>query len=123
MFIARLVIGVYFITHGYSHFAKRDMLAGYAQSRGMKGASVMLPISGAAIILGGLALIFGVYAQLALVGLAVFLVLTSFMVHNFWKDTDPMKRMQERTSFESNIALAAALLLSVPFVYFWMWTL
>lgn len=120
-FIGRLIVGAYFISHGYGHIKHRAGVMGYAQARGMgaKIASPLVLISGIGIILAGIGLVLGILINIALIGLIVFLVAVSFMTHNFWKDTDPTKRAQERLSFEGNIALAAALLMVLSFVSGW----
>lgn len=114
--VGRIIVGLYFITHGYAHIKHKANMVGYAQSRGMKMAPQMVLISGIGIMLAGAGLIVGILPEIALIGMIVFLVAVSVMVHNFWKDTDPAKRSQERTSFEGNIALAAALLMVLGFV-------
>lgn len=118
--IGRIIVGLYFITHGYAHIKHKAAMIGYAQSRGMKMAPNMVLVSGIGIMLAGAGLIVGIFPEVALIGMMVFLIAVSVMVHNFWKDTDPAKRSQERTSFEGNIALAAALLMVLSFVSGWV---
>ena len=116
--IGRIVVGAYFISHGYSHIKHKAGVMGYAIARGMnpKIASPLVLISGVGIILAGIGLILGVLTSIALIGMIVFLIAVSTMTHNFWKDADPTKRAQERLSFEGNLALAAALLMVLGFV-------
>lgn len=118
--IGRIVVGLYFISHGYSHIKHKAGMIGYAQSRGMKMAPQLVLISGVGIMLAGAGLTIGVLPEVALIGMIVFLIAVSVMVHNFWKDADPAKRSQERLSFEGNIALAAALLMVLSFVSGWV---
>lgn len=117
--VGRLIVGAYFISHGYSHIKHRAGLIGYAQSRGMKTAPTLVLISGIGIMLAGAGLILGILTNIVLVALIVFLVAVSVMVHNFWKDTDPARRSQERQSFEGNIALAGALLIILSSMSGW----
>lgn len=116
--VGRIIVGLYFITHGYAHIKHKANMMGYAISRGMnvKMASHLVLISGVGIMLAGAGLIIGILSEIALIAMIVFLIAVSVMVHNFWKDIDPAKRSQERTSFEGNIALAAALLMVLGFV-------
>ena len=118
--IGRIVVGLYFISHGYSHIKHKAGVVGYAQSRGMKMAPQLVLVSGGGIMLAGAGLIVGILPEVALIGMIVFLIAVSVMVHNFWKDSDPTKRSQERLSFEGNIALAAALLMVLSFVSGWV---
>lgn len=116
--IGRVLVGAYFISHGYAHIKHKMGVVGYAQARGMnpKIAGPLVLISGVGIILAGIGLILGILTNIALIGMIAFLVAVSVMTHNFWKDTDPTKRAQERLSFEGNLALAAALLMVLPYV-------
>lgn len=41
----------------------------------------------------------------------LFLLPVTFMVHTFWKTSDPMEKMSERIQFEKNMALLGAALM------------
>ena len=66
-------------------------------------------ISGVGIIAGGIAIIVGIWADLAALGLAVFLFFTTFFIHNFWTlRGDPMARQMDMTQFTKDLALLGA---------------
>jgi len=114
--IGRVLAGGYFLVMGINHFAKTEMMTGYAQGRGVFSPKGAVIISGLALFLGGLGLLLGLYVQWSVALLVLFLLLSSFMVHHFWNDTDPMVRSGEMTNFLKNAALLGLLLmiLAVP---------
>jgi len=107
--IGRVVLALYFISGGLNHLMKREMLTGYAQSKGLSAPGLMVMLSGLALILGGLALLLGVFVFWALWGLIIFLVLVAFIMHRFWADQDPQTKMNDMINFRAALALAAAL--------------
>ena len=69
------------------------MMTGYAASKGTPFPSLAVLGSGMMIMLGGLGVIFGQYIQISLALIAFFLLAITPVMHNFWKETDPNKKM------------------------------
>lgn len=114
--IGRLLFGGFFIMSAISHFTKMEMLAGYSQFKGVPMSKTAVIITGILLLLGGLGILFGVYVEIAVLALAVFLVSVTFIMHAFWKVQDPNMRMSEMVHFMKNLALLGAvlMLLSIP---------
>ena len=114
--LGRILLGGYFITSGYNHFKNVGMLKGYVQSKGIPMPREAVLLSGLMMILGGLGILLGVYIQLSILLLTVFLFVTTLKMHQFWKVTDHMARMGEEINFKKNMALLGALLilLAIP---------
>ena len=114
--LGRVLLGGYFVMSGYSHFKNVKMLAGYAQSKGVPMPSAAVLLTGFMRIVGGLGIFFGVYIELSVLLLAVFLIVTSFSMHQYWKVTDQMAKMSESVNFKKNMALLGAIimLLAIP---------
>ena len=114
--VGRIIFGGYFIMSGINHFTKREMMVGYAKSKGVKGASFWVSIGGLVILLGGLGVLLGVYVGLSVLLLVIFLLVVSFKMHAFWAVTDPMMKMPEMVNFMKNMALvgAALMILGIP---------
>lgn len=112
--IGRILYGGFFIMNGLNHFLKSEALKGYAATKGVKPFWVYF--SGLLILLGGLGILLGVYVQLAVLFIAVFLIAVSFIMHNYWRDTDPNMKMSDMVNFMKNMALlgAALALLAIP---------
>lgn len=114
--LGRVLFGGYFIMNGYNHLKNLNSLTGYAQSKGVPMPKVAVFVSGLMLLLGGLGVVTGVRVSYAVVLLSVFLVVTTFQMHQYWKVSDPMARMGEHVNFYKNLALLGAvlLLLSIP---------
>ena len=62
------------------------------------------------LALGGIGVLFGIWADLAALLLVAFLLPTAFLMHGFWKETDPQARQLEMIQFQKDTALAGAAL-------------
>jgi len=62
------------------------------------------------LLLGGLSVILGVWADLGALVLAVLLVVMAVKMHDFWKHTDPQAKQGEMIGFMKNIGLAGGAL-------------
>ncbi len=103
--IGRILFSLLFIGAGIGHLAKPQDTAAYAESRGVPGAAPLVRVSGLLIAAGGLGVLLGVMMDLAALGLAVYAVLTAFMIHHFWSDNEPTRTM-EMSLFMKNLTIA-----------------
>ena len=110
-FIGRILFGLYFIQAGFNHFARLDMMAGYAGAKSVPAPKFGVAFSGLMLLFGGVTTLLGVWMPAAGIVLAVALLLFSFYLHNFWTVTDPGQRMAETTNFFKNLGLVAASLM------------
>ena len=101
---------------GYNHFKNLGMLTGYAKSKGVPMPREAVLLTGLMMVLGGLGILLWVYLKFAIFLLGVFLLVTTFTMHQYWKVTDPTQKMGEMVNFNKNMALLGALLLlfSIP---------
>jgi uncharacterized membrane protein YphA (DoxX/SURF4 family) len=70
----------------------------------------------------GVSIILGIFTSIALFGLIVFLFITSFTMHAFWKDTDAGSKMNNNIAFMKNMALLGACLM-MYFIESWTMSL
>ena len=105
--------------NGYNHFKNLNMLTGYAQSKGVPMPKAAVALTGVMLSVGGLGILTGVYVQYALLVLALFLLVTTFQMHQFWKIQDPMGRMGEEINFKKNLALLGAVLMLMSLAMPW----
>jgi putative oxidoreductase len=61
--------------------------------------------------MGGFSILLGLYMEIGTWLLVLFLLPTSFLMHNFWQDMDPMQQQVEGAMFMKNIALSGAALI------------
>ena len=109
--IARVLFALLFISSGLSHLTKVEAMSGYAQFKKVPAPKLAVIVTGIIIILGGLYVALGVYADLGALFLAIFLLLTAFMMHNFWTISDPQAKQGETINFFKNLSLAGAALI------------
>jgi putative oxidoreductase len=113
--IGRILFAALFLGSGYAHLAMTDALAGFAQSKGVPMARLVTIVSGVMLVVGGLSVLLGVWADLGSLILVAFLVPTAILMHGFWKESDPMARQQEMTQFQKDLALGGAALMLFAF--------
>ena len=111
--IGRILIGGFFLIAGFNHFARLNMMAGYAKMKGIPAPALAVSGSGLLILLGGASLLLGFHPTIGVILLVIFLVPTSFMIHNFWAIQDPQAKMNEMAQFEKNIAILGLLLMTL----------
>lgn len=111
--IGRIMFGGYFAMSGFNHFKNGKMLIGYSSSKKVPMPGLAVYFSGALIFFGGLGVILNIYAVWSLALIIAFLLPVSFMIHSYWKNSDPMARMTEMTHFLKNMALVGAALMLI----------
>lgn len=103
--ISRVLFGGYFLWNAYNHFKNSDSLASYAASKKVPSPKMAVIGSGALLLIGGLGIVFGVFVGIAVLALLLFLVPVTYMMHDYWNETDPMARMNQKINFTKNAAL------------------
>ncbi|MGW4534790.1 DoxX family protein [Nocardia sp. NPDC004340] len=113
--IGRILFALLFLGSGFGHLAQRESMAQYAQFKGIPMPTLAVPASGVLLLAGGLSVLLGVWADLGALLLILFLVPTAFLMHAFWKETDPEAKQGEMVNFNKDIALAGASLMLFAF--------
>ncbi len=113
--LGRIFYSFLFITSGFAHVQNRKMMAGYAQSKGVPAAELMVVASGLVELVGGLLVLLGYQSRIGAWLIILFLVPVTFAMHAFWKVTDPMQKVHERVNFFKNLSLLGAALLIAYF--------
>lgn len=112
--LGRVIFGGFFIYNGINHFIQLDGMKGYAASKGLPAPALAVAGSGALMLLGGLSVLLGLWPQIGLWFLILFLVAAAVMMHNFWAVPEEQKQA-EMINFTKNIALAGAALMMLIF--------
>ena len=116
--IGRVLFVAIFFGSGAAHFTHTADTAGYATSRGVSNAELLVRVSGVQILIGGLMVLLGVWMDLGFLILAAFLLPTALLVHTFWKVEDPQEMNIERAMFMKNLALTGACVMLFALVSF-----
>jgi uncharacterized membrane protein YphA (DoxX/SURF4 family) len=111
LIIGRVLFALLFINSGIAHLTKVEAMTGYAQYKKVPAAKLSVIVSGLMVLVGGLYIAFGVYADLGALLIAIFLVPTAVLMHAFWKESDATAKQNETISFFKNISMAGAALI------------
>jgi putative oxidoreductase len=117
LLIGRVLFVALFLGSAVGHLTQTDAMAGYAASKGVPMARPATVVSGVLMVLGGLSVLLGVWGDLGALLLFVFLVPTAFLMHAFWRETDPTAKQVEMVQFNKDVALAGATL-----AFFWVFS-
>jgi uncharacterized membrane protein YphA (DoxX/SURF4 family) len=106
-----VLFALLFISSGINHFTKNEAMTGYAKYKKVPMAKAAVYLSGLMILLGGIYIVLGFYADLGALLIALFLIPTAFLMHAFWKETDPTAKQNETIGFFKDLSLAGAALI------------
>jgi putative oxidoreductase len=117
LLVGRVLFGALFVASAIGHLTQTKAMAGYAASRGVPMATAATLLTGGQILLGGFSVILGVWGDLGSLLLVVFLAGTAVLMHQFWRESEPMNRQMEMVQFNKDVALAGAAL-----GFFWVFS-
>ncbi|MCD2199197.1 DoxX family protein [Halobacterium sp. KA-4] len=109
LLVGRVLFGGLIAFQGVNHFMNVDQLTGYADAKGVPAPRVGVVASGVMLILGGLSILAGAYATIGAGMVAVFLLVTSPAIHDFWAASEEQAQ-SEMTDFIKNGELLGAAL-------------
>lgn len=107
--VGRFLLAAIFLLSGYAKLADPAGAIGYMSSAGIPSSDVLVYVAGGAEILGGLALVLGILARLAALGLFIYLIPVVFYFHAFWT-FEGAERMNQMAHFMKNLAIMGGLL-------------
>jgi uncharacterized membrane protein YphA (DoxX/SURF4 family) len=109
MLVGRILFAFMFVMSGFNHLAKAEAMAGYAAYKKVPAPKLANLLSGVLMLLGGLSIILGVYADLGALVLAILLVAMAVKMHDFWNAQGEAKQ-PEMIGFMKNISMAGGAL-------------
>jgi uncharacterized membrane protein YphA (DoxX/SURF4 family) len=102
--LGRLLFGLVMAFTGLNHFLNADQMAGYAGAKGVPAPGLAVPFTGGMLVLGGLGIALGAFPLLSAGAIAVFLLVTTPTMHDFWAVPEE-EQQSELTQFLKNVAL------------------
>ncbi|MEZ5215003.1 MAG: DoxX family protein [Ilumatobacteraceae bacterium] len=111
--LGRILFSLVFIGSGVGHLTQTASSAEYAAYKKVPSPKAMVQFTGVAMLLGGIAVILGIWMDLAALGIAIFTLAAGLMMHRFWEETDPQTKQVEMAQFMKNIAICGAALIIV----------
>lgn len=120
--VGRVIFGGFFIYNGLNHFMNLGMMKGYAGSKDVPAPGLAVTGTGIMLVVGGVSVLLGLWPQVGLWILVLFLVPVSFLMHDFWA-APPEQRQSEMINFMKNLALLGATLMMLQTSSDWTYTL
>ena len=121
--IGRILFGGFFFLMGLSHFAKRKQFEAITIKRNIAHPTFSVITTGIILLFGGGSLLLGAAVAFGIILLIIFLILSSVLIHSFWKDQGDLREMQQ-IFFMRNLAFIGALLIIyATYVPDWQWAL
>ena len=109
--LGAVIFGGYFIYSGIMHFVNAKGLTGYSKMKKVPAPSFAVAVTGILMILGGLGILFNVDVQESVILLLIFMIPTTFIMHDFWNDKDAHMKGNNKIGFLKNMAIIGALLM------------
>ena len=110
LLLSRLILGLYFIFNAFNHLRNLNSLAGWVQSKNLPAPKLLVILTGFLLLVGGVTILLGIYVEIGVLALTLFFLPVTFLMHDFWKETDPQMKMMHMINFMKNLALWAAIL-------------
>ena len=107
----RILLGGMFFLFGMNHVLQFGGMSTYAMSKRVPMARLAVFVTALMLLGGGASLVLGVYPTYGIWVLVIFLIPTTFYMHNFWAIQDFASQSLETINFFKNIGLLGALLM------------
>jgi putative oxidoreductase len=108
--VGRVLLATIFIVSGFGKISGYDGTAGYMAAKGLPMVNVLLPLTIAVELGGGLLLAVGLKARWAALVIFLFLIPVTFVFHAFW-GVDPKEAAQQQINFLKNVAIMGGMLM------------
>ena len=113
--IGRILFSLILIGSGVGHLTQTGPSAEYAASKKVPSPKLLVQISGMCLVFGGIAIVLGIFMDLAALLIAVLVLLIAFLMHRFWEESDPQAQQVEMSMFMKNVSIAGGALMLVAF--------
>jgi putative oxidoreductase len=108
--IGRVLFAFLFLQNGWNHLANPKVMVPFGEYIGVPSPKFSVPATGVMMLVGGITIALGFWADLGAILLVLFLPAAGFYGHAYWKETDPNTRAAQQAQFWKNIALTGAAL-------------
>ena len=107
--IGRILLAFPFVQSGLMmHFSRQGVE--YARSYNAPAPDLMVPLSGLAIVAGGLSVALGSWGDLGALVLAAFALAILPFMHACWKEEDAQAQQMQMVNFVKNVSMAGGAL-------------
>ena len=112
--VARILLAAIFIISGFGKITGYEGTAGYMAAQGLPLVGILLPLTIAIELGGGLLLALGWKARWAAALLFLFLIPATLVFHQFW-GIDPKLAQMQQIHFLKNVAIMGGMLMVAAF--------
>ena len=114
--LGRVIIGCYYLFSAYHHFADVGALTHAAAAHGVPYAGAAVIVAGVLLAIAGVTLLLGVFPEVGVAAVVLFLIPVTLTMHAFWADHSPAARQADLVNFTKNFALlgSSLMFLGVP---------
>ena len=109
--VGRILFSMIFIVSGMRYLMKLDESSAKAASKGVPAARAATVLAGLLMLAGGVTVLLGWHRFIGAGLLVIVLIPKAFMMHAYWKESDPQASANEMSHFMKTLALAGAALL------------
>ncbi|MEF8786012.1 MAG: DoxX family protein [Haloarculaceae archaeon] len=109
LLVGRILFGGILAFQGLNHFQNVGAMTGYAAAKGVPAPKFGVVASGVLLVAGGLAIVLGVFPTVAAGAVAVFLLASAVIFHDFWAVPEEQAQ-DEMIHFLKNVELAGGAL-------------
>lgn len=108
--VGRILLAALFIVSGFGKITGYDGTAGYMAAKGLPLVNVLLPLTIAVELGGGILLAAGYKARAAALLLLLFTIPATLVFHAFW-GIDPKEAAQQQIHFLKNVSIMGGMLM------------
>jgi putative oxidoreductase len=108
--VGRLLFAALLLSNGWTHVSRRAAMVGAGTAIGAPRPELSVPVSGVVMLVSGVLIALGVWADLGALLLVLLLPYAAFLAHAHWKESDAGVRAAQQAQFWKNIALTGAAL-------------
>ncbi len=117
--VGRIIVGVYYLYNAANHFnlfGATAGMVGWASSKGVPAANLLVFVAGVLLAIGGLSILTGFLPTIGVIALVLFFVPVTFRMHDFWAETDATAKANQMVNFAKNMGLlgSALMFLAIP---------
>ncbi len=108
--VGRILLALIFIVSGLGKVMNYGGTAGYMASAGLPMVGLLLPLTIAVELGGGLLIAFGMFTRIVAIVEFLFLIPVTLVFHHFW-DVPAAQAMMQQINFLKNVAIMGGMLL------------
>lgn len=111
--LGRLLLSWFFLSEAYRYADDWSGTTTLLAMKGLPAPGILLFVALAAMVMGGLSLLFGLRTRLGALALFAFTIVATAVMHDYWKLHEAATRQADYDIFVRNLAIAGGLLVLV----------